>query len=626
MSIVSLDTETTLIAAGELAPKLVCVSYCSEEDFQPHLRHHKDADLYELLKQLLENETIIGANFAFDAAVLARKYPELLPLIFQAYFDGRILDIQLAQRLIDLAKGELDGYRLPEGTWIKYSYSLAALHERYGFGKLEKEDTWRLRYGELIDVPLAQWPRDAKQYALDDSVAPLKVYRSQLQYDEFLVDLAAQSRAAFALHLMSCRGMVTDAKKCDEYIRETKAEIERCRLVCLDYGIVRPDGSRDTKAAKALMLAACETHEIAPKRTKTGGVSLDAEACRDSGDETLQAYSTYSSSNTILQRAEKFKLGSAGVPLQTSFVTLLNNGRTASRAPSAPLVGDNLQNLPRKGKLRNVFVPRLGFLLCSVDYSMAEIHTFAQVEVWKFGKSKLAEALNAQKDVHCMLAATMMRKSYDEVFANRKVGEYARQRQLAKAGNFGALGGMGPKRFMLQTNMTAESREQRIDLATAQHVLKSWKETWEPEPYFEWCGSMLGEAGAGVTTVKQFVSGRVRAHIGYSELCNTFFSGLAADAGKAALLPVAFESYCVEDSPAFRSRPVLYVHDEVIAEVPAVTAHEAAHRIRDIMVEVFNKYTPDVPVRAEPALMDYWDKAGEPKYVNERLVSWHSTC
>lgn len=625
MSVVSVDVETELISAGQSAPRLVCVSLASEEDFEPKLYHHTDTQLCAVLEDLLLNHIIIGANFAFDAAVLARKFPALLPLLFRAYFDGRILDIQLAQRLIDLAKGELDGYRLPDGTWIKYSYSLAALHERYGFGRLEKEDTWRLRYGELIDVALTQWPRDAKQYALDDAVAPLKVYRSQLQYEEFLIDLAAQSRAAFALHLMSCRGMITDAKKCDEYIRETRTEIERCRLVCVNWGIVRPDGSRDTKAAKALMLTACELHDISPKRTKSGGVSLDAEACRDSGDEVLQAYSTYSSSNTILQRAEKFKLGSAGVPLQTSFVTLLNNGRTASRAPSHPLVGDNLQNLPRKGKLRNVFVPRPGYKLLSVDYSMAEIHTFAQVEVWKFGKSKLAEALNARKDVHCMLAATMMHKSYDEVYANRKVGEYARQRQLAKNGNFGALGGMGPKRFMLQTNLIAESRDQRIDLATAQHVLKSWRETWEPEKYFEWCTSMLGEAGAGVTTVKQFISERVRAHIGYSELCNTFFSGLAADAGKAALLPVAFECYCVNSSPAFGSRPVLYVHDEVIAEVPVATAHGAAHRIRDIMVEVFNKYTPDVPVRAEPALMDYWDKAAAPKYnANGELISWHA--
>jgi hypothetical protein len=619
--VTAVDSESELISAGNLAPRLVCVSYCSDTDFKPKLLHHTDS--YEVLEQLLKRETIVGANFSFDAAVIARKHPQLLPLIFQAYFDGRVLDVQLAQRLIDLARGELDGYRTPTGEYVRYGYSLAALHERHGFGLLEKQDTWRLRYGELIDVPLERWPAAAKQYALDDATAPLKVYRAQLQYEEFLKDLPAQSRASFALHLMSCRGMITDARRCDEYINETRREIERCRLVCVDKGIVRDNGSRDTKKAKALMLAACERYDIAPKLTQTGGVSLDAEACRDSGDEVLQAYSTYSSSNTILTRAENFKRGSTGVPLQTSFVTLLNNGRTASRAPSPPLIGDNLQNLPRKGKLRNVFIPRPGFLFVSIDYSMAEIHTFAQVELWKFGTSKLADALNEQKDVHCMLAATMMRKSYEEVLANKKHGEYARQRQLAKAGNFGALGGMGAKRFMLQTNMTAESREQRIDLATAQHVLKSWRETWSPEKYFEWCSSMLGEAGAGVTTVKQFVSERVRAHIGYSELCNTFFSGLAADAGKAALLPVSFECYCKEDSPAFGSRPVLYIHDELIAEVPEEKASEASFRLRDIMVEVFNKYTPDVPVRAEPALQRCWYKSAEPVYDEKgRLIPW----
>jgi DNA polymerase I-like protein with 3'-5' exonuclease and polymerase domains len=64
------------------------------------------------------------------------------------------------------------------------------------------------------------------------------------------------------------------------------------------------------------------------------------------------------------------------------------------------------------------------------------------------------------------------------------------------------------------------------------------------------------------------------------------------------------------------------VHDEIIAEVPEDRAHEAAHRIAEVMVETMNLYTPDVPARAEPALMRRWYKAADPVYVDGRLVPW----
>jgi hypothetical protein len=42
----------------------------------------------------------------------------------------------------------------------------------------------------------------------------------------------------------------------------------------------------------------------------------------------------------------------------------------------------------------------------------------------------------------------------------------------------------------------------------------------------------------------------------------------------------------------------------------------------DVMLTAFNRYTPDVPVRAEPALMTAWFKKAEPKFEEGRLVPW----
>lgn len=617
----SWDTETRLIEAGRLDPDLVCVTYCGD-DYTPQLLTHDEC--FEWLRDLFTYHTGVGANVAYDAGVVIRKFPELLKVVFKAYREGRVLDIQIHQKLIDIAKGELNGYYNYDEERVSHSYSLGALHERYGFGAIAKgEDTWRKRYGELIDVPKSQWPQAAIDYPLMDALATQRVDKAQFKFIELLEDGAAQARAHFALHLCSIRGMITDGAMCDQYVLETKAEIERCRKLLEAEKIVRPNGAKDTKAAKARMERVCAEFDIPVKKTAKDGISLDAEACRDSGDPVLQAYSTFTSAKTILTKAELLKLGSSGIPLQTSFEVLMNNGRTSSRAPSAPLIGNNFQNIPRGGKLRECFIPRPGFVYCSVDYTAAELHTVAQVQLWALGKSKLATALNNNIDVHCQLAATILGCPYEEVVANKKVGKYAKARQLAKAGNFGGWGFMKGKRFAQTVNKNAEKPEDRITVAEADMILAAWEKTWDAQDYFAWCRQMCGENGRGWATIRQFISNRVRGRIDFQALANTWFSGLAADGAKAALWDLTEECYTDETSVLYGSRPLLPIHDEVIAEIPIEVQHEAAYRMRDVMVDSFNRYTPDVPVRALPAIMKRWYKAADEAFdSNGKLVPW----
>jgi DNA polymerase I len=619
MKTTAFDSETKLIEAGNLTPDMVCLTYCGD-DHIPGLLHARDS--FTFLQNMLRNDLCVGANVAYDMGVIAAQFPELLPDIFTAYFDDRVRDCQLDQMLIDLAQGRLFTYFDHNGVATKVSYSLGALNTRYGFPALDKSgDSFRLRYGELIDVPVSEWPAAAVDYAKDDALATFRVHQMQKQWQEYIVDGCAQARAAFGLQLMSIRGMVTDLAACEEYIAEVKADIERCKNTLLSTGILRPNGSRDTKKAKEHMQAVCTELGVSPKRTAKDGISLDAEACRDSGDEVLKAYATFGSAKTILEKTELLKLGATGTPLQTSFTVMVQNGRTSSREPSKPLIGTNFQNIPRAGKMRECFVPREGFLLCSVDYNGMELHTFAQVEIWATGRSLMAEALNAGKDLHCMLAATMLGCSYEEVVENKKSGKYKAARQLAKIGNFGLIGGMGAKRFLDAINKSAASKEERVGPDMAAQVKRAWEQTWQPKEYFAWINNMLGEGG--IATVKQFVSGRIRAHCDYSVAANAFFSGLAADAAKSTLLPLWHEALVDESSAFYGSFPLLYIHDEVLAEVPIATAHEAAMRQRDLMIEQGSLYCPDVPLRAEPALMDRWYKAAEAVYDNNgRLIPW----
>ena len=108
----------------------------------------------------------------------------------------------------------------------------------------------------------------------------------------------------------------------------------------------------------------------------------------------------------------------------------------------------------------------------------------------------------------------------------------------------------------------------------------------------------------------------------YCATCNTFFQGLAADMAKDAAFNLAAGTYLGAGDLA-GSRVVGFIHDEFLVEVPERTAHEAARAVQLVMEEAGRAWCPDVPVRAEPALMRAWSKGAEPAYDSEgRLIPW----
>lgn len=615
---VAWDLETELFDRGRLAPPIICLSTC-DGNLDPKLYHWRDAR--PVITNILTNKTMVGQNIAYDMACVCAQWPELMPLVFQAYFEGRVIDTMLNERLIHIARGCLDGFYGPNGVWLRQGYGLKDLAKRYGLGELDK-DTYRTTYAQFKEIPLSDWPEGARLYALTDAKVTYQVYAQQMFFEEFLVDATSQARAAFALHLMSVHGMVTDPIACAAFINQTQLDIERAKQLLLEHEIVRPNGTRNTKAAKARMELVCGELGLDMKETATGGVSLSAEATRDTGDEVLMAYSLYTSSSTALDRAKLLREGSYGLPLQTSFQPLVETGRISSREPQAPLKGQNFQNLPKKAGLRECFIPRPGYVYCSIDLNSAELHGVAQVQLWALGRSALAAALNEKMDVHSLLGSEIEGCSYEAFLAEKK-GRFRKTREWAKAGNFTFWGGGGAKKFVAATNAKIEKREDKLTLSDGYRIKEGWERTWSPESedYFSWTKQMIGD---GLATVKQFVSGRIRANTDYCTTANTFFQGLVADAVKAALLPIAHECYVVRSSPLFGSRPLLDLHDEIFLELREDRAHEAAFRARDIFVRTCNgSYFPDVPVSAEPALMRRWYKAADTVFDdNGRLTCW----
>jgi hypothetical protein len=116
--------------------------------------------------------------------------------------------------------------------------------------------------------------------------------------------------------------------------------------------------------------------------------------------------------------------------LHPSFDTLKVTGRTSSFGEL------NAQNLPRDDRVRACFVPSPGHVFIKADYKTLEMATLAQAVQSQFGlESAMAVAINAGKDLHALVAASVAQV--------REVDVTAAQRQKAKPINFGKPGAMG---------------------------------------------------------------------------------------------------------------------------------------------------------------------------------------
>jgi hypothetical protein len=137
-------------------------------------------------------------------------------------------------------------------------------------------------------------------------------------------------------------------------------------------------------------------------------------------------------------------------PRYTPFV---RTGRTSCSNP-------NIQNLPRKGGLREAFNASPGHVFLICDYSYIELRTLATVCQTKYGFSKLSEVIRAGVDPHCHTAAMFeqmklhpfMRLKQSKDPEERERFDALRQR--AKVLNFGIPGGLGPNSLVAYARTT----------------------------------------------------------------------------------------------------------------------------------------------------------------------------
>lgn len=665
------DTETALIAPGLNAPPMSCMSACFEEG-NASLLHWTEAGAY--FEKILDDAAIgiVGANIAFDLAVMAANFPLLLPKIFRAFDQDRVFDVLIRQKLIDIGDGSYPWFRTSSGVTIRRRYDLDSVTRRHSEMRLDKDDAVRRTYGPLRNVPLSMWPPAHIKYAAEDALATRACFFGQSRKNPaLLVDQHNQCKYDFALRLMSTWGLRTDESAVVELERNTVARYEAIKTQLVAEGLVREDGSRDTKRAKDRMMLACgfqhgASHDAKAKKfsyesiptlsqkkmhlTDSGDVSLSADACDDSEDPILQLYGEYGEQKSVLSKDVKALMNGVHFPLHTHF-GMAASGRSTSSNP-------NVQNWRRLPGIREAFRPRKGRVYAQADVEGLELATLAQACYEILGYSKLGDAINSGIDVHTDLASSILNVTYEEAIRRKKLGNtphvkvaldfeqkharlpeyhevnlseaqwqdyqhYSRfvdARQAAKVANFGFPGGLGIKNMILFAKATygVILSEERC-----QWLKNLWLTKWsEMTEYFAWINSQIGPDDEAY--IEQIRSKRIRGGCSYCAAANTIFQGLGADATKWAAWLIAKECYLDTMSPLYGARPVNYVHDEFIVEVDDNDrAHDAAVRLEQIMVNALRPWIPNVRVAAPPLLMRLWSKNAKAVHNEQgRLIPW----
>jgi len=650
------DFETEPFSPGDQFPLAACLSW-ADLNGNAGLLHGLDPQTPLALAQAFAGNTA-GANTAFDAGVALRNYPELGPAIFDAYDSDRVYDVLIRQQLIDLAEGRLRGYRRGEGGKLeKIGYGLDEVAPRNGFpmpkkAKLRKgqeiprssPDYWRRRYNELRPLMLEEWPDDARKYAIDDARATVATVACQQAKAHLLDDQFRQCRADFALKLTSARGLITDPDAVPYFERAIERRIGELRDVLSEpaawmwsgsqwegAGLVREDGSRDMKAARARMVAVCQREGIPVKLTpkvwkvskktgeryESGGeVMTDADTCEETGDEILKLFGEYAQMIAVKSKDLEFLTRGTREPIHCRYNCILETGRTSSSKP-------NVQNLRTLPGIREAFIPRAGYVFAMADYSGLELAMMAQACLELVGFSHLADAINANRDAHLEVAARILQRPYDElvtIYENEDHPEWDvvyKARQTGKVANFGFPGGLGAATLVEYARALYNVR---ITEAEAKNLKRIWLDTFpEFRRYFQIIGAAV-ERGLGIT---QLYTRRHRGKVTYCAAANTLFQGLGADVAKSAGWKIARACFNDVHSPLWGSFPVVFAHDEWILEVPEYKAHEAAIELERLMLEAARELVKGVRLKAAPKLARRWAKKAKTlKDGNGRLIPW----
>lgn len=553
----SLDTETELIKHDGHIPRLVLSSaYCKGKE----IYLIKNDDISRFLEQH-KSCTLVFHNAAFDLKVLTQH----TGFDFHAQImKDKILDTAILYRLVSLADRGLEAFRYSLDHCVKQMYQV----------ELPKDDDIRLTFGQYLannnSVDYDEISKAHLEYAGLDPVATMKVYEKIQK--KITKEIPTSNRCGHQIHLMGDialdrirnYGIGVDL----EYVNNLRAgwdgQMDAIGKVLASYGLVRGLKGFQSKYEEIMEFLEIDL----PKSPKTGKLSMKAE---DLAPHRQQPFVDALLSFLELEKLKAFLNELTASRVYPRYGSIKKTGRTSCSKP-------NIQNPPKKGGVREAFVPKPGHKFIDIDYSSIELYALAQTLKNFFGHSVLFDKLSRGEDVHIYAASQIFDKTEAEVTPE--------ERQIAKICNYGLAANMSPETF--QKHMAKQGAH--LELKETRRVKEAWKKAF-PEIQNFW------RRGYGR---QMFVSktGFVRNNCSYTQYLNLHFQSVVAEGCKIALYFVQRAGYDI----------VAFVHDAIVVEIEAEKADEHMPIIQEIMVSSMQQIIPDLKIKTDGIIRDRYGK------------------
>jgi DNA polymerase-1 len=273
--------------------------------------------------------------------------------------------------------------------------------------------------------------------------------------------------------------------------------------------------------------------------------------------------------------------------IHTSFqMTVTATGRLSSTEP-------NLQNIPIRKELgsqiRSMFVAPEGKLLVDADYSQIELRLLSHIS----GDQVMIDAFKSGEDIHAVTASQVFGVPLHEVTPL--------QRSRAKAVNFGIVYGISAWSLAQDIGVFPSEAKAYMDAYLEKYhgVRDYMKKIVEQARADGYVSTLYGRRRA-LPELKS-ASFPTRS-FGERVALNMPIQGTAADVIKLAMVNV----YRALKAEGLRSRLILQVHDELIAECPA----DEAEQVRQLIErEMERAATFSVPLTAKAAVGKSWAEA-----------------
>lgn len=583
--IVSIDTETTSTVPA--VADIVGISVCLKEGeaFYIPLLHDVKTEFsgqeaLKTLKPALEDPSIkkTGQNVKFDAAVFGK---------IGIAFSGIGFDTMLAAYLLNPTRTHNNLESLVQEYLGAAKNTYTDILKEHAGDKKPKDMT-------LLDVPVEA----VAQYACSDADAALRL-KSKLEpliapngLENVLYNI--EQPLAPVLAKMELAGVKIDTG----FLGKLSGETEKT-LQGLEAKIYHLAG-REFNINSPQQLSKIFFEELgleSVKKTDGGKHSTDEEVLQALSSvhplpaEILSYRSLAKLKGTYMDALPEMIRGETG-RVHTSFnQTITATGRLSSSDP-------NLQNIPVRDeigrRIREAFVADTGCVLVSADYSQIELRVLAHF----CGDANMKKAFTENLDIHRHTASLV----FD--VPEKEVTEEMRRR--AKTVNFGII--YGQSAFGLSKQIGISVTEARIFIENyfksfpkvrgfVEQVLRGVSETGEVRTlsgryrkFPDLHGKPVKETAAGQMSASQRMA------------LNTRIQGSAADIIKIAM--ISFQNWL--DREKMRSRLILQIHDELVAECPENEAEKVRSALKNIMESA---YQLDIPLTVDIGTGANWSRA-----------------